>query len=199
MSDDELYDLCQSCRLSASFFARNCICFRAEECSFDGNRMKIFDPNHAGPCGKIGTLVVEVFGGIVVAERCAPRGYDHRRASAEHSNQTSLIERKENVLMRDNLNQMLQAIWNTEVPHRHTEYNNICAKKAISQFLDLPPYILLFGGESFPLYSSIFCVKCRPVERQKIGLPYIQCVDVPLRIFAPPCINECVGDLDRSG
>src|SRR5260370_38099699 len=91
----------------------------ASDRSFKCNRMKIFDLNHVGPCGKIGTLVVEIFGGIVVTERGAPGGDDDHCASAEHSDQSSLIKCKENVLLRANVDQMFEALWNTEAPHRH--------------------------------------------------------------------------------
>jgi hypothetical protein len=50
--------------------------------------------------------VVEIFGGVVVTERGTPGGDDDDCASAEHSDQSSLIECKENVLLRDNVDQM---------------------------------------------------------------------------------------------
>jgi hypothetical protein len=135
--------------LAARLRARGLVGFRPKQCLFNRDCVNVLDPDHAAPGRHICGLVLKVLDWEITAEISAPCSDENDLPASEKAQQTPFVEGEENVLMRNHINQVFQPVGNTEVPHRHTENDEIGVKEVTCQSFDLLPGVLLCRSALF--------------------------------------------------
>src|SRR5471032_2094423 len=93
---------------------------------FDTDHPYVGDSNHTRPHGQIGGLKVELLRRKIRSKLNASRRDRDDRPSAKQAVQSSFVECEQHVLLRYDIDQMLEAIRDAEVPHGYAEENDMC-------------------------------------------------------------------------
>src|SRR5260370_10858328 len=80
--------------------------------------------------------------------------------------------------LNDHVDEMLQDVRNTEVPHWQGKQVPICRLETVDHFSDPLPNLRLFRRMGLAVENSVFCVDSVTVETWQLGRPKVQLVDL---------------------
>src|SRR5579863_798382 len=169
-------------------YSRRPIDFRAEQGLLHDDGFQGRDPDESQPSLEIRSLEVICPGGCagrwtVVQSSSADQ---ERLAPFQQAAETPLIECEQYVFLRHHIDEVLQLVWDREVPERNTQYQRIGGKKSRGQASNVRPGGSLFLSQTNTGNACIFCFQYRTVEFRELCRPQIQGINGEVRIGRLP-------------